>query len=424
MKISEVFTPFDTPTITYVDRSEHKLEQRLKEYYDAPNLVISVSGPSKSGKTVLIRKVITPDNMIPVVGVGITSADNLWERVLNWMGTPEEVSTHQNTATELTIEAEAGGKLKVPLVAEGSTRLGLRGSRGSEKGSIELRRAQGITQVIKEIGGSDFVVFIDDFHYIKPEFREEIGRQIKVAAESGVKIITASVPHRADDVVRSNPELRGRVAAIDLSYWTENELTQIARKGFHALNIDLAPDVERRFALESFGSPQLMQSVCQNLCFDLSIASELPEQRRIDISSDQIEETLLRTSTTANFSKLLTALHTGPRTRGTERKIHPLVDGTQGDVYRAVLLAIKQSPAVLSFSYDNILSRVKSVCKDEVPVGSSITSSLEQMTLIGEEIQPGSSPISWDMDNLDIIDPYFLFYLRCSEKLQELGGAF
>ena len=56
-----------------------------------------------------------------------------------------------------------------------------------------------------------YVVFIDDFHYIERGVREEIGRQIKAAAEKGIRICTASVPHRSDDVVRSNPELRGRV---------------------------------------------------------------------------------------------------------------------------------------------------------------------------------------------------------------------
>jgi len=30
--------------------------------------------------------------------------------------------------------------------------------------------------IVKEIGGSDFVVFVDDFDYIEPGVREEIGR--------------------------------------------------------------------------------------------------------------------------------------------------------------------------------------------------------------------------------------------------------
>ena len=76
-----------------------------------------------------------------------------------------------------------------------------------------------LRQVVKEIGGSSFVVFVDDFHYIPKDVQKEIGQQIKEAAEGGVRICTASAPHRSDDVVRSNTELRGRVTAIDTDYW-------------------------------------------------------------------------------------------------------------------------------------------------------------------------------------------------------------
>lgn len=71
MRIQQIFTPNDTPTVTYIDRSEHRLEQRLRDYFETPNVVVSVSGPSKSGKTVLIEKVVKvvpEDQLIPVVG--------------------------------------------------------------------------------------------------------------------------------------------------------------------------------------------------------------------------------------------------------------------------------------------------------------------------------------------------------------------
>jgi hypothetical protein len=421
LRVQQIFTPNDTPTVTYVDRGHHKLEQKIRDYYEIPNVVVSISGPSKSGKTVLIKKVVPEDYLIPVVGAGISSADNLWERVLSWMGAPSETTSTSSKSNELSGESEAGGKLKVPFVAEGEAKTKVGGSRSWGSETSKTFRQGGLTQVIKEIAGSEFVVFIDDFHYIHPDLREEVGRQLKVAAENGVKIFTASVPHRSDDVVRSNPELRGRVAAVDLGYWTIDELVQIARKGFAELNAELAAAVERRFATEAFGSPQLMQSICLNLCFGLPLREKQATQGRIEVSADQIEDTLLRTSAFADFSKMVNGLHAGARTRGTERKVHDLTDGTLGDVYRSILLAMKEDPAELSFSYDNILNRVRAVCSGESPSGSSITSALEQMDIIGEEVQPGTSPLSWDGDTLDIADPYFLFFLRWSGKLLEIG---
>ncbi|MEY9781300.1 hypothetical protein [Sinorhizobium fredii] len=421
MRVTEIFVPNDTPTITYVDRAEHKLQQRLKDLYDTPNMVVSISGPSKSGKTVLIKKVVPEDYLITIPGAGITTAEMLWERALNWMGVPNETVKSSSTSTEVSANGEGGGKIKFPLVAEGEMKATGGVARTWARDRSETRQRGGLEQVVAEIAGSEFVVFIDDFHYIKPEVREEVGRQIKAAAEQGVKIFTASVPHRAGDVVRSNPELRGRVAAVDMEYWTAEELAQIARKGFAALNGEIAPVVEATLAGEAFGSPQLMQSICLNLCYGLPWRQPLEKQDRVNVSVDQMRDALSATSSFTDFSNMVAALHTGAKTRGTERKIHDLVDGTRGDVYRAILLGIRKNPARLSFTYDEILNRVRDVCSEEAPVGSSINSALEQMHIIGDEVQPGTSPISWDENVLDITDPYFLFYLRYSEKLAALA---
>lgn len=423
MRYEEVFTPNDIPTVTYVDRPEHKLEAKLKDFYRMPNMVVSVSGPSKSGKTVLIKKVVHNDYLITIRGASIQSSEELWNRVLDWMGEPAEVAESTNTANEISGGAEGGGKISVPFVAEGQAKGTVGAKRGWGGGETKTFRRNGLEQVIKEIAKSDFVVFIDDFHYIKPGVRDEIGRQIKAAAESGVKILTASVPHRADDVVRSNPELRGRVVGVDLEPWSVSDLIQIARKGFRALNVDLAPRIERRFAEEAFGSPQLMQSICLNLALVLDTKDTLGDLTRMEVDPNRVTDTLRRTSAFADFSKMLRDLHIGAKTRGTERKEHDLIDGTKGDVYRAILLAMKQEPAKLSFTYDEITTRVRESCVGDAPTGSSVNAALTQMHSIAENLQPGTSPLSWDDPTLDIVDPYFLFFLRCSDKLRQIAGA-
>lgn len=421
MKCQSVFTPNDVPTITYVDRADHRLERVLKEYFDTPNMVVSISGPSKSGKTVLVKKVVAEDCLITIRGTSLTSGEALWDRVLDWMDVPSLSSEGVSTGASLSGGIEAGGRAGIPVVLEGKAKPSASVGGSMQKTTTKTFNRGGLEQVIKEIGGSEFVVFIDDFHYIPENIRDDIGRQIKVAAENGIKIFTASVPHKTDDVVRSNSELRGRVVSLNIEPWSVDDLVQIAKKGFYALNIDLSPLVENRLAQESFGSPQLMQSICLNLAFAIGAKTKLEKHVRVEVAEDQISESLERTSAFADFSKMLRDLHTGAKTRGTERKEHKLIDGTQGDVYRAVLLAIKQNPGVLSFSYDEIISRVKSVCVDEPPAGSSINSALSQMQVIAEGLQPNDSPIAWDDTNLDIADPYFLFFLRCSDKLDQIG---
>ena len=115
MRYEEVFTTNDIPTVTYVDRAEHKLESKLKDFYHTPNMVVSVSGPSKTGKTVLIKKVVEDDCLITVRGASIASSEDLWNRVLDWMGDPAEVAESTNSANEISGGAEGGGKIGIPF---------------------------------------------------------------------------------------------------------------------------------------------------------------------------------------------------------------------------------------------------------------------------------------------------------------------
>src|ERR1700730_5104876 len=119
LKVVEVFTPNDVPTFTYVDRPTHKLEQRLEQAFQIPKMIISISGPSKSGKTVLVNKVIEKDNLIPLSGASIRTADELWSKVLGWMESPITISEKDASAVKGEITLKAGGKTGIPFVAEG-----------------------------------------------------------------------------------------------------------------------------------------------------------------------------------------------------------------------------------------------------------------------------------------------------------------
>ncbi len=239
---SDVFTPSDFPLLTYVARDDKRLEGRLRDALDTPGEIVSLSGPSKSGKTVLVECVVGEDDLIVVTGAGLTSGDMLWDRVLNWMGSPTQVTSDSGTEYGGNITAGGTAKTGIPLLAEGSVtgKASVSGSKSSGEGTVHRRR--GMQQVVEEISNSSFVLLIDDFHYMHRPVQTEISREIKEAARQGVKICTASVPHRSDDVVRSNPELRGRIRAIDSDYWDRPPLLEIGRIGFPLLNVTIDDD--------------------------------------------------------------------------------------------------------------------------------------------------------------------------------------
>jgi hypothetical protein len=84
----------------------------------------------------------------------------------------------RGSSTEVGAEVQGEGQIGIALVAEG---------KAAAKGSIERSATNetsktfssgGLQQVVQEIGGSGFVLFADDFHYIPKAVQTEIGKQI------------------------------------------------------------------------------------------------------------------------------------------------------------------------------------------------------------------------------------------------------
>ena len=163
-----------------------------------------------------------------------------------------------------------------------------------------------------------------------------------------------------------------------------------------------------------------MQAISLNFCFERGINATQATHQRIEIDTGVLRQIFERTSVTTDYSTMLNALHAGPKQRGTERKQFDFTDGTRGDVYRCVLLAIKADPSSLSFRYEDMLRRAQQVCKGESPVGSSVAESLVQMAKLARTVQDAPA-IEWDEDVLDIVEPYFLFFLRWSPQLSRLA---
>ena len=424
LKALEVFVPGAFPQHTYVERNEDRFERTLRDALDTPGQLVSLTGPSKSGKTVLVEKVVGRDSLISISGTSIRNPADVWERVLDWMDVPSSVSGSRSMGASLGAEVGGKGSAGLPFVARGEVSAVGRGDISGEIGDETVRNRRGLPQVVDEIGESDFVILLDDFHYMDRAVQVEVAKSLKEAVRLGVKIVTASVSHRGDDVVRANPELRGRVRAIDLRYWKPDELRQIAINGLSALNADFSLNVIKTFIDESAGSPQLMQLLCLQACFVLNVreASEGLFPRAQNVEDSVVKAILEQTSASTDFRSLVDVLDAGPRTRGTERKTYRFYDGTEGDVYRVVLRAVADDPPRLSYPYEELLTRTAKVCRGDSPVGSSVTGTCLHMTKLAQEKFPSERAVDWDEQKqvFDIPDPYLLFYLRWSNRLREV----
>ena len=186
------------------------------------------------------------------------------------------------------------------------------------------------------------------------------------------------------------------------------------------MNLSIDDRTIAEFVGESAGSPQLMQTLCLTCCHHLDVRDAQPS--RVERAFDEAERhaVLEKSAAVTSYRTLVDILDAGPKTRGTERLMYRLKDGTSADVYRCVLRALAADPPRLSFEYSEILRRVSQLC-DVPPVGSSLVGSCLHMSKLAEEKSPQERVIDWDEEKqrFDIADPYFLFYLRWSGRLKE-----
>lgn len=421
LRVQEVFVPGAFPQYTYIERAEN-LEKTLRDAISTPGQIVSLSGPSKSGKTVLVEKVVGRDNLIAITGASIQGPTEVWERILDWINAPASTASASDRSWKMGGNLSKEISVGVPSIAQVKIAGGGEGEKSGGTTETKTTQRRGMTQVVAEIANSDFVILIDDFHYMHRDVQVEVAKSLKEAVRQNLKIVTAAVPHRGDDVVRANPELRGRVRAVDLGYWQPSELKQIPKKGFEAMNLDVRPEFVDKLAAEAAGSPQLMQSLCLNTCFVLDVRQSHFIRKYLEVDDATLRRIFEQTSASTDFRSLVDVLDAGPATRGTERKTYTFRSGGEGDVYRVMLKSVAADPPRLSFKYDELLERTRQVCVDEdSPVGSSVTSTCVHMSGLCQQKFPNERAVEWDEQKqvFDVADPLLLFYLRWSGRLEE-----
>lgn len=237
-QLGDVFVPGRLPSVTYVPRDSLRLETRLRDYLDEGGKILSLSGSTKSGKTVLVLKVVT--GAIELSGGDVDDPNAFWHAVTDHFGGPAAYSGISKTiergeAEGASVTGRAG--VKTPLFEVGGE--GERNSEATETQAQTISRQRPINLVAKALLEEHLtsVVFIDDFHYMTPEVQLNVVRGLKPLVFKGLRVIIASVPHRAFDAVRVEKEMTGRVEQLQIPLWRDEELQGIATRGFSELNV-------------------------------------------------------------------------------------------------------------------------------------------------------------------------------------------
>lgn len=409
-RADRVFVPGGRPTITYVPRTDLDLERRIDAYLSERHKILSVSGPTKTGKTVLLKQRVD-DGARPIwlSGGVLATADDFWSSLSDALDLPTETGfdggLSQTETGELSGGLSAGFASTSARTDESVTR---------SRTSVERRTSspkQASRRSLQQ--DPDRVIVIDDFHYVPPAAQVEIVRGIKDLIFDGVACIVAAVPHRAYDVVRVEKEMTGRVSQVEVGFWSDGDLATIAHSGFAALNVVIDEDIVQRLVKESFQSPHLMQEFCRELCRSNGIVDGESSRGAVVSAPDWVPffSSLAPGTSKAAFDLLAR----GPRQRS-DRKVRLLHNGETTDIYGAVLRAIAHTGPLTSIEYERLRAALRSVLanSDDPPQKHEVTRVLDEMSKIAREQIEGEPVVDYDasLATLYISDPYFAYWLR------------
>lgn len=410
MKTTDVFIAGGMPSVTYNPRSELGLENKLQDYLDTRHKLISITGPTKSGKTVLCRRNIDEKQQVLISGGEITTEENFWELILDQLDYSYLESSSAVTSSDDTVSAGTSAQLSLWGVAKfggscATSRKNNNGTSYTKRYIVNPRRS-----AIEKLKSLDKILIIDDFHYIEQSIQQNIIRALKSPIFDGLNVIVLAVPHRAYDALKVETEMTGRVAQLEISSWKECELVEIASKGFEALNIIYNDSIINILAQESYGSPNLMQEFCLQLCKDNNINETCETSKAITLLTSP---KVFFKSIAKNIASKVAydRLARGPRQRS-DRKSRVLKSGKTVDIYTATLLAIAHTGPKTEITIEELRASFKKIM-DNPPQSQEIARVLIQMDKIAKR-QPGEPVIDWSKEDnsLFIADPYFAFYLK------------
>lgn len=410
IRYSDVFKVGGLPEATYVAREKRNLEGTIQKYLDEKHALLIVAGPTKTGKTVLIKKTTSTASPHFIAGGTIDSPSAFWDQLAASLNATTEETSQSASANAQTKSQELHATANA-VFAQGGAKTTSADTTSSQTSDSKKRTTSTKTACLSTLAQKHPLLIIDDFHYIEPALQLEIVRSLKQLIFDGLPCILGVVPHRAYDAVRIENEMNGRFRILEIEPWSEAELIQIASLGFESMNIILKPDVVQILAANAFKSPHLMQEFCRELCVLRSIKER--QEQKLELQSPQSWEDFFRSVAVQKNRADFERLSKGPSTRGKDRVIRPLKAGGETDIYGATLRAIAHTGPILKLTNTDVRTALSEILSSAVPSNAEISRVLKQMSEIAfTQKHAGQPVVDWDEDTLHIADPFFAFFLK------------
>lgn len=387
LKAENIFKPGAFPEYTYVSRNYENTgisyELRLKQALRTAGCLTSIIGPSKMGKTILCEQVIGLDNIVEVSGADFNENTDFW--------------------------AIIAAKVGLPYMGEITTERASTEGKSEERDSKSEKYILSKDKIIRYYIENNKILVIDDFHYASTEMQMKMAQQLKDAIRRELKVVVVSLPHRADDAIRQNADLSGRLSLINIETWKEEDLKKIAIKGFDKLEIKITDNIAEKLAVECLTSPQLMQYIC------LSICTLLEDEKKLEVNDEILEKAYRFTTINFNYADVVNVLIKGPNPRGQQRKLYRTVDGKELDLYGIIVESLAKNPPMTELDFESFYNRIFNVIEENDRLKlekQTVRNHLNHLQELLEGKEEIYRAIEWKDGKVYVLDPLFLFYLR------------
>lgn len=419
MGLKEVFTPGGQPSVTYVGREHLNLEGELRKYIAKGFALIVVTGPTKSGKTVLCRRVLSGlGNFVSAEGGQIRKEEDFWSHIAYQLNIAQTATRGSSTSEVTQDSAKLGGGISGLISGDYSKS---NSSTGQSSVSLSYNSVP-LMAVLSSLIDRNVTLLVDDFHYIPQDAQKGIIQALKASIFKGLSVIFLAVPHRAFDPITVEDEMQGRFSHMPIPAWTQGDLILIPQRGFEALNIQCSQEVMSKICLESFSNPLLVQEICSEICADIGVFERSPVPKNINLET--VERVLPIVAKSKGFPKYR-KLKEGPQSRK-DRLSRNLRAGGTADIYEALMLALARLGPRPRTQYDELRSSLRDLLDDgQLPQKHEITAALSHMSKIAKEKMEGEPPLEFirDEDSLVITDPFLLFYMRWQKDKEAPGSV-
>lgn len=387
LKAENIFKPGAFPKYTYVSRNYENTgisyELRLKQALRTAGCLTSIIGPSKMGKTILCEQVIGLDNIVEVSGADFNENTDFW--------------------------AIIAAKVGLPYMGEITTERASTEGKSEERDSKSEKYILSKDKIIRYYIENNKILVIDDFHYASTEMQMKMAQQLKDAIRRELKVVVVSLPHRADDAIRQNADLSGRLSLINIETWKEEDLKKIAIKGFDKLGIKITDNIAEKLAIECLTSPQLMQYIC------LSICTLLEDEKKLEVNDEILEKAYRFTTINFNYADVVSVLIKGPNPRGQQRKLYRTVDRKELDLYGIIVESLAKNPPMTELDFESFYNRIFNVIEENDRLKlekQTVRNHLNHLQELLEGKEEIYRAIEWKDGKVYVLDPLFLFYLR------------